>query len=62
MNNNCFTGEHISMGRGSTRIYLEKPEPYELRSMEQHNEDMNIVKGTGKPSRGVCAGPTPLAD
>lgn len=57
----CFTGEQIKKGRGSTRIYLEKPEPFELRSMEQHKEDLNIAKATRKPSHGVC-GPTPLAD
>jgi hypothetical protein len=57
----CFTGKQIKKGRGSTRIYLEKPGPFEFRSMEQHKEDMNIAKATRKPSHGVC-GPTPLAD
>jgi hypothetical protein len=31
MNDHCFTGEHISKGRSSTRI-----------SLEQHKEDMMI--------------------
>jgi hypothetical protein len=40
---------------------VEKFEPYELRSMQQHKEDLKIAIATGKPCHGVC-GPTPLSD
>lgn len=60
MNDNYYIGEQVSMGRGSARVYLEKPDPYELRSMKQHKEDLKIAMATRKPCRGVC-GPTSLS-
>ncbi len=55
------TGQRVKKGRGSTRVYPEPVVPYNLRSMEQHRENLKVVQRTGKPYHGIC-GPTPLAD
>lgn len=54
--------QRVGKGRESVRVYPETAAcPFQLRTIEQHLRDIEIVKGTLKPLLGIL-GPTPFAN